>query len=39
MSEEDWNALSEDEKKQIIEEEVEHDYQQQIYFYITDYNI
>ena len=37
MSEEDWNALTEDEKKQIIEEEVDHDYQQQIYFYITDY--
>ncbi len=39
MSEEDWNALNEDEKKEVIEQAVEEDYKQKISFSISDYGI
>jgi len=37
MSEEDWNALTKDEKEEIIEQAVEEDFKQKISFSISDY--
>jgi hypothetical protein len=39
MSEEDWNELTEDDKKEILDQAVEEDYKQKISFSITNYGI
>ena len=37
--EEEWNELSEQQKKEYIEEAVQNDFDQTIFFYISDYDL